>query len=56
MNNPDLNHIPELFNIDGAVLGVMPLGNGHINDTYLVTTEYSAVIRPLIRTSGTACP
>lgn len=39
MNNNDLKHIAEQFNIDGAVLGVTPTGNGHINDTYLVETD-----------------
>ena len=39
MNKSDLMHISEIFNIDGDVLDVMPLGNGHINDTYLVVTD-----------------
>lgn len=44
MNNTGLNHIAELFNIDGAILCATPLGNGHINDTYLVATDSDSYV------------
>ena len=50
MNNCDLRHIAELFNIEGSVLGVTPTGNGHINDTYLVVTEFGRYILQRINT------
>ena len=37
-HNPELKRIAEMFCIDGVVVSVIPIGNGHINDTYLVTT------------------
>lgn len=50
MYNCDLKHIPELFNIEGAVLSITPLGNGHINDTYLVVTDSGRYILQRINT------
>ncbi|MCC8120153.1 MAG: aminoglycoside phosphotransferase family protein [Bacteroidales bacterium] len=35
----DMNRIVENFKIDGAIKSIKPLGEGFINDTYLVTTE-----------------
>lgn len=50
MSNIDLKHIAELFNIDGAALSVMSLGNGHINDTYLVVTDSGRYVLQRINT------
>lgn len=50
MINSDLKHIAEQFNIEGAVLSVTPLGNGHINDTYLVVTDSGRYVLQRINT------
>ena len=50
MNNSNLKHIAKQFNIEGAVLRVTPLGNGHINDTYLVVTDSAEYILQKINT------
>lgn len=50
MINSNLKHIAELFIIEGAVLGVTPLGNGHINDTYLVVTDSGRYVLQRINT------
>ena len=50
MKNSDLNNIAELFNIEAAVQRVTPLGNGHINDTYLVVTDSCRYVLQRINT------
>ena len=35
----EINDIIKQFNIKGEIKSVSPLGNGHINDTLLVTTD-----------------
>ena len=50
MNNTNLKHISELFYIEGAVLSVTSLGNGHINDTYLVVTDSGRYVLQRINT------
>lgn len=42
MKQPEL--IAPLFKIDGTVLGIAPIGNGHINDTLRVATDRSSYI------------
>lgn len=36
---PELETVAAAFQIDGVVSSIRPLGRGHINDTYLVTTD-----------------
>ena len=40
MNN-NMHHIVEQFQVSGHYLNAVPYGTGHINDTYLVTSEDS---------------
>lgn len=35
----EINDIIRQFNINGKIKSICPLGNGHINDTMLVTTD-----------------
>lgn len=42
MEQKDLQHIANQFNIEGTVVEVKPLGNGLINTTYKVVTEGDA--------------
>ena len=44
MNNSHLHAIAEVFEFDAPVTGIETLGQGFINDTYLVTTERSRYI------------
>lgn len=44
MSNIDLNHIAERFAFDAPVVDITTLGQGFINDTYIVTTEKSRYI------------
>ena len=37
--NMDIRQVAEQFLIEGNLEQVKPYGNGHINDTYLVTTK-----------------
>ena len=39
MNNPIFSELVGKFNIDLTIKEIVPFGNGHINDTYLVTTS-----------------
>ena len=50
MNSCYLNNVAELFNIEGSVLSAAPLGNGHINDTYLVVTDSGRYVLQRINT------
>jgi len=38
MNSPELSELVAKFDIDLNVASILPFGNGHINDTYLVKT------------------
>lgn len=46
----ELTGITELFCIEGPAVSVTPVGNGHINDTYLVCTETRKYIMQRINT------
>ena len=46
MGNDDLIRIAELFCTDGMVTDTRPVGNGHINDTYLVTARNHSADEP----------
>src|SRR5665647_715942 len=39
MNNPIFSELVGKFNIDLIIKEIVPFGNGHINDTYLVITS-----------------
>lgn len=39
-----MDRIASQFNIEGTVKSIVPIGNGHINDTYLVVTDHSKYI------------
>ena len=38
MEEKELKGIVEKFNVEGTIASIRPLGNGLINDTYLVVT------------------
>ena len=38
----DIRQVAEQFVLEGSLEQVVPYGNGHINDTYLVTTKSGA--------------
>ena len=40
MNN-NMHHIVKQFQVSGHYLDAVPYGTGHINDTYLITSEDS---------------
>lgn len=50
MNSCYLKNVAELFNIEGVVLSASPIGNGHINDTYLVVTDSGRYVLQRINT------
>lgn len=50
MNTRELIQIAELFMIEGEILNIKPTGNGHINDTFLVTTDSQRYILQRINT------
>ena len=56
MNSCYLKNVAELFNIEGSVLSAAPLGNGHINDTYLVVTDSGRYILQRINTHVFSSP
>lgn len=39
MNNPQFTEVINRFDVDLNVQGIVPFGNGHINDTFLVKTS-----------------
>ena len=51
MQNELLNKIVNQFQIEGEVLSIEPYGEGHINNTFLVTTEKKRYILQRINTN-----
>lgn len=47
----EFNHIAEKFQIEGNVLSIVPYGEGHINVTYLLTTDQKRYILQKMNTN-----